>query len=170
MTEANTLLGTGFSDTEATAAADALCQARADSAQLEGTYIAWLSLPGDNAVDGLNENIAGYFLTNGAGIADNTADLLDGLLDAPIGIDESGTQVSTGGTDWTVWTNTVISGREGSGGGFDCQDFASSSSSDLGVVGDARARGNGSGAPLGSWTRANNFPCGQRARLFCFEQ
>ncbi len=173
ITEANTALGTSFGNTQALEAADALCQARADAAGLPGTYTAWLSQPPqgtNNVAARLPDNTIGYVLTDGETfIADDKTDLLDDVIAAPIGLDESGVQVAVTGLNWAVWTNSTAGGAEGSGGGSDCQDFTSSDSADLGVIGDARAVGESS-APQNNWSRSNNLPCSNSARLYCFER
>ncbi|MBX2868693.1 MAG: hypothetical protein KTR18_08460 [Acidiferrobacterales bacterium] len=143
-------------------------------ANLGGTFVAWLSLPPNGANDAgtrTSDNSTGYFLTDRATFIDeHKADLTDGLIAAPIGLDENGAQVSTGGLAWTVWTNTSVFGTEGSGSGVDCQDFTSTASGELCIVGDVRAVCNGTGSPQGSWSRANNSACTTLARLFCFQQ
>lgn len=76
--------------------ADAICQRLAEKAGLPGTYLAWLSdwLPQPigyrSPVRRFAMSEAGYITVTGAKIADNTADLFDFSLDAPLNVTELG--------------------------------------------------------------------------------
>lgn len=108
------------------AGADAICQSRAISAGLPGSYKAWLSSSTESAASRLNQSNVPYKLVNGTQIAPNWTGLTDGVLDAPISINENGMAV----IPEFVWTNTNTNGNitlnytSGT-----CNDWNSSSSS-----------------------------------------
>lgn len=97
--------------------ADAICQARAGSASLEGTFKAWLSDSNTSAADRLTHSAVPYIDTRGQLVANDWADLTDGSLQRPITVDQNA-------YDWdsdakhcgafillaTVWTATTIDG------------------------------------------------------------
>jgi hypothetical protein len=91
--------------------ADAKCQALADAAGLGGEFKAWLSAagPGNSAADRLTHATGPYVRVDGVQVAANWTDLVDGLLSAPISIDEHGAPVISG--TMGVWTGTNTAGR-----------------------------------------------------------
>jgi hypothetical protein len=97
--------------------ADAICQGKAQAAGLTGTFKAWLSDSSETAADRLTHSSVSYIDTRGQVIANDWEDLVDGSVQRPITVDESG-------FDWdadakhcgafillaNVWTGTAING------------------------------------------------------------
>lgn len=81
------------------AGADAKCQARADAANLGGTWKAWLSDSTTSASSRLIKDTGPYKLLNGTVIANGWDDLADGTIQNPININEFNQPAS--GTSWT---------------------------------------------------------------------
>ena len=98
------------------AGADAICNARAQAAALPGTYKAWLSTSGVNGTPAtrFTQSSVPYFTVNGVKVVDNWADLIDGTLDSPINVTETGGPPpdSTAPCEHadSVWTNTKANG------------------------------------------------------------
>jgi hypothetical protein len=95
--------------------ADAKCQGHATAAGLTGTYKAWLSDSDESPSTRFTNtaNTGPYQLVNGTPIAANWAALIDGGIDNPINLTESGgappanlvwTKTTTAGTLWGVET------------------------------------------------------------------
>lgn len=138
------------------AGADGICQARADEAGLDGSYIAWLSLPGDDARDRVGD-ARGWVRPDGRPVADDLTQLLSGVFYYPPRLDEQGTAVIAE----TVWTGTTAEG-------------IAISLDDLAVCGgwaDPAAIGNASigdiGAGISWWTQWASQPCTNQSRLLC---
>jgi len=147
--------------------ADAKCQAAAKSVGFIGTFQAWLS-GNDSSVDAstrMTHSDLAYFTPNGAKIADNWADLVDGLLDHSINVTEQGTVLN----GYDVWTGTRSDGTVRDPGS-DCGStnvpgsaWLSSESTDAGGYGLTNST-------TGTWTNNNQEPCNFTARLYCVQQ
>jgi len=144
--------------------ADAICQARADGAGLEGNFVAWLST-GDSltrARDRIENAPAPYRLVDGTRVALQWSDLVDGTLENPINLDESGNLVEVANG---VWTGTAGDGTGVSGGNnaVRCGQWTSNSSGNSGRVGTSTATAS-------QWTNSgSNVTCDQPRRLYCVE-
>jgi hypothetical protein len=93
------------------AAANQICQDRAQAAGLGGTFRAFLSDSTTNARVNIGcDNTKRYVLRTISGppivVADNCDDLLDGTLDNPINRDEFGNVLS----GYSVWTGSKADG------------------------------------------------------------
>jgi len=145
------------------AGADAECQAAAGAAELPGTdWTAWLSTsddeetetPGINAIDRIPDGQ--YRLVDGTTqVADDKADLTDGVLKAAINLNEDG-QLQPG----FVWTGT-----EGNGNGTlnNCNAWTDNSSAFGGDRGLTEVIDS-------QWTQLIAAPalCSERYHLYCF--
>ncbi len=90
--------------------ADALCTSRAAAAGLVGSYRAWLADSTGSPATRFAPVSSGYVRLDGALLANDLPDLLDGYVVAPLNINEFGT-VETN----LVWTNVAAGGTvEGS--------------------------------------------------------
>lgn len=149
--------------------ADAICNQRANGAELPGRYRAWLS----DSFESPNTRFSScadcpYVRTDGVPIAFGYGDLTDGSLLAPIDVDESGVQLTQ---LRFVWTSTHPDGEL-----IDtpllrnCSDWTSSVGEFL--VGDAFV--GFSTATDENWTRdplgAGTTVCSSNIKLYCFEQ
>jgi hypothetical protein len=139
--------------------ADAACQFAANQAGLGGTWKAWLSDSTTSASQRLHHSTIPYKLLDGAQIADDWNDLTDGSLQNIINIDQTGQELGVLDNN-AVWTGTFA---DGTGAGDYCNDWTSSSSSDLGIVGIFTLSTD-------SWSWEVPYPCDQIAHLYCFEQ
>ena len=158
--------------------ADAECQARATEAGLPGVYQAWLSdNQGNQPSSGpraFTQKQGPYVLPPDAVtgetfvVANNWADLVDGVLNHAINRDEAGNQVSG-----RAWTGTDPSGNPstitagGQPNSF-CPNltgdlWADPQENKLAVYGDVSRAG-------GAWTQNSLSPCSVTRRLYCFEQ
>jgi hypothetical protein len=134
--------------------ADHLCATAAAAALLGGTWKAWLSGNGVNAIDRLND-VGPWSLTTGERVFNNKANLQTVPL-VPIVRDENGKMVTT----TQVWTGTDDGGHEHVGKS--CNAFASNAPGMSGVVGDAMTPS--------SWTATTLDACSVGHHLYCFEQ
>lgn len=98
------------------AGADAICNARAQAANLPGTYMAWLST---DEVDGTpaqrsTQSTQPFLKVNGVQVAEDWTDLTGGTLDSPIDMTETGgpapVTISICNLTAAVWTNTHTNG------------------------------------------------------------
>jgi hypothetical protein len=138
--------------------ADFNCQWYADYHSIPGTYLAWISDSNTSPNERFHKATVPYVNTRGEKLADNYADLTDGsTLDAVI-LDQEG--------DWgwtSAWTGT---NSDGTPTGFNCRDWTSADSSDLGT----------SGLPWAyddlDWSNNFNVPtqCNFIGVLYCVEQ
>lgn len=143
--------------------ADNLCQAAAQSAGLTGTFKAWLSDGGTNAIDRLSD-VGGWYTLGDYPwrIAASKAQLLTGLSNAFT--DETGSHLSSGG----VWTGTNGSGTRATsffqGTTGNCVgwsvDYLGADSGVLGLNGYTSSK----------WTQDSAQQCHNKARLYCFQQ
>lgn len=135
--------------------ADALCQARADTARLGGGFSAWLSTTTIDARDRIGD--VPYRRTDGALLATGRSDLVDGSLSVPLSYDESAVETPGGSF---AWTGTLADGTFDAVNG-SCGDWASGASTGaVGVPTLSNAAWTNVGTPI---------PCGvNAARLYCF--
>lgn len=145
------------------AGGDNICQTRANTAALGGTWKAWLSDNTTSVASRFIQSSAGYKRIDGITVASSWADLTDGTLQNPIDKDEFGVAlpIQTGVT----FTGTDING--GSIANRNCSSWGSST---------GLARGGPVTPTTGStWTNtgfdtACSFGASSGRRLFCFEQ
>lgn len=152
------------------APADQQCQMLAEAAGLaqDGQqFRAWLSTDeGSPSTRFTTHTDVPYILTDAAGtqIAENWADLTDGVLAAPINVDEHGNGVP----DACVWTATQPDGTANTmraGNPSDCAGWSVGRGGNSGVVGIA-------GFTMFTdvlWTSGTRR-CSDACRLYCFEQ
>jgi len=137
--------------------ADSICQTRANSAGLPGTYRAILSSSTVSASARLTQSANPYRLVNGTIIANNWADLTDGALAAPINRTESNGLI---GFPIKVWTASNIALNFS---GPACSNWTSSSGSANGVTGDLTSNGF-------TWINEALTPCDEPSYLYCVQQ
>jgi hypothetical protein len=139
--------------------ADDACTTLAAAAGLTGSWTAWLSDNATNAIDRIFDGGGASFrLVNGTVIADNLADLIDGSLDAPIGIFENGGAPGPGAVD--VWTGTGTDGTFP--GTSSCVGWTTNSNANTGQIGKADSA-------TATWTNAGGGQgCELFNRLYCF--
>lgn len=152
--------------------ADQKCMAAANSANLGGTFKAWLSSSTVSASARLTHASVPYKLLNGTVVASNWADLTDGTVQNPINVDETG--VKTGTTyNYAAWTATNASGNIINPNNT-CKNWTSISYYDAARTG--LVNGNMFYSFLSNssvyWTDVgSDSKCsGGTARLYCFEQ
>jgi len=140
------------------AGADDACTTAATGAGQTGTWTAWLSDNATDAADRINNGGgAPYQLINGTVIANNMADLLDGTLDAPILIDESGNTVAGA---FQVWTSTAADGINPGVG--TCTNWSINDPERFARIGLADAVDR-------TWSdEGGGNPCSVFNRLYCF--
>jgi len=135
--------------------ADALCAEEAESAGLDGEFVAWLSTRESSVADRFERSTAPYVLVDGTVIADDWDDLVDGSIDALLNLDAEGQQRSG-----DVWTGTRADGTAYPDD--DCSGFTSASGG-VAQCGSTQS----TGAP---WTENITPACGTRLRLYCVER
>jgi hypothetical protein len=154
--------------------ADEICQQRAQAAGLPGaaiagTYKAWLSTSnnqGDNPLTRFRHSTLGYQRVDGVKVADSWDDLVDGTIDNPIDVSETGAKVG----HFHVWTNTATSGVAADPFVDDCNNWTSGSWDDEGRIGEI-------GSTDATWTTVTvmggrvgiALPCSS-GQLYCFQQ
>ena len=112
------------------AGGDAKCNALAKSANLPGTYVAWLSDSSTSARERLTPGAGPFVRVDGIVIAEDIPDLLDGNITNPISITEKGKPFQP-----MVWTGTDASGTGENG--FYCADWSMSSTAVKAIYGKA---------------------------------
>lgn len=140
------------------AGADALCNNAAKAAGLAGTYTAWLSTAGVNAIDRITAD-GPWQLVNGTEIAKTKADLVKGgqaALPQRFDKDEKGNTPPA--EEDRVWTATAPNGTFSQG---DCNGWTSAAGS--GLVGEAAQTD-------GDWTALENESCTEVNRVYCLQQ
>lgn len=151
--------------------ADQKCQSAATTANLGGTWKAWLSSSTVSASSRLTHHTGPYVILSGAVIAKNWTDLTDGTLASPINVTESREVLSSGQNG--VWTNTDASGNIPTSNNASCNDWTSSQSKALAQSNALGRIGSNNQKDFG-WTLANYPPilCANDSllRLYCFEQ
>ena len=159
------------------AAADLICSQHAQDGGLEANFVAWLSDSVTDAKDRLPPiGLQGTFVrTDGAVVADDLDDLLDGSLDLPINRTEYGDPLFTTGR---VWTSTLTDGTrqfpESSDAYLRCGDWSVDDAFGIGAIGFAAYN---SEVPTGVyWTEFVQITCdlgaitggAHTAHLYCF--
>ena len=137
------------------AGADALCNQLATAASLGGTYRAWLSVSGADAIDHIT-SAGPWHLVTGELVAADKATLTSGVLKHLIDKTEKG--VTPPALEDRAWTATGANGRYV---GPDCTLWTGAGS---GLSGEAR------NANPNKWTDLLAEGCGQVNRVYCFEQ
>lgn len=140
------------------AGADAICQAGATNAGLHGTYRAWLSATGVDALSRLG-GARGWIRPDGQPVADTTADLASSHLLHPIDVDENGTVVDGSGV-LAVYTATL---PDGTYSGQNCSAVGADWSTT-----SARTIAGICTSDNGTFTDVQVVPCSTAARLYCF--
>lgn len=136
--------------------ADAICQAEADTAGLEGVFLAWLSDSTNSPSTRFTKSSYPYVLANGTVVATDWEDLTDGSLLSPIN------RVATGGAHLSghVWTSTTIAGTSRVD---NCNNWTSSSGDWLAYDGNLLYSNY-------AWTDHTHQWCTIRLKLYCFQQ
>ncbi len=133
-----------------TAGADALCQAEAVAANLDGEFLALLkaSTRPDPAQPFANSR--GWQLPSGNWVADLPSQLGDGAFFQPIREHANGTFVNSEIDSYRVWTGDVVG---------NCNDWTNKAA-------------NGDQTWLAHWRRLSDgeYPCDMPLRLYCFER
>ncbi len=137
------------------AGADQLCTSLATTAGIGGTYRAWISVSGTDAIDRIT-SAGPWKLVTGDVVADNKAGLTSGSLKHLIDKDETGKTPSD--AEDRTWTATGPNGRFSAP---DCTGWTSEGPN--GVVGEAKNDN------AGKWTSLVDEGCGQVNRIYCFE-
>jgi hypothetical protein len=135
-------------------AGDTICQSRATTAGLTGNFKAWLSDSTTNAVDRITSD-GPWVRLDGVKVADNKADLIDGMIFTSINVTDAGEYEAS---DLGVYTGTDYNGVKT----FDtCNDWSSYSvNANIGVADSADS----------NWTdRDGVLPCTASLKLYCFE-
>jgi hypothetical protein len=146
------------------AGADAKCNALAQSANLPGTYVAWLSDSSTSAKERLTPGAGPFVRVDGIIVAKDIPDLLDGNITNPISMTEKGKPFQP-----MVWTGTDASGAGENG--FYCADWSMSSTAVKAIYGKA-------GRVDKSWTDigTRNINCSVSPdssvtiSIYCFQQ
>lgn len=143
--------------------ADNKCQTLADSANLGGSWKAWVSDSTTSVSSRMNQSGLPYILVDGTSkIADNWFSLVDGSLDNPILLSETNQVL---GLNLRVWTNTAPSGNiYSSAANSTCTDWTSA------VPSRNSRSGINSSNTSGEWTNSQNRSCNDHEHLYCFEQ
>lgn len=155
--------------------ADLKCQNRADSANLQGTYKAWISAGDSWPANSFNQSVTPYILVDGSIVADNWDDLVDSSqhsLNRTINKDEFGNTVPS--VHYT-WTNTFPDGTPATSSSdefYNCSGFTSSEE----LEGHSAIRGNANSSSkdptdLENWTVSGEAECYiAETSLYCFQQ
>jgi len=147
--------------------ADAKCQLLADTAGLAGTYKAWLSDSTESPSTRFTKSTTPWeTAVTGIKIADNWADLIDGSLDAPPGVDENGVTLIGGPPAFGhAWTGTNTDGTASSVVANEtCFDWT------FGAGGASAGRGVYTALDV-TWTfSGGSTSCTNMRRLYCFQQ
>lgn len=150
--------------------ADSICQQRADSAGLPGSYMAWLSDFADSPATRFRRSPGPYQLVDGMRIAGSWNDLTDGSLANGIHVDERGTAVPSSPLQ-RVWTNTNPDGTQSSSDRYlHCGSWGTGSD-----IMDGRAVFGLTGLASETltnaiFTGAGDRRCNEFNRLYCFQQ
>jgi hypothetical protein len=136
------------------AGADALCNQLATAAKLGGTYRAWVSVNGADAIDHVT-SAGPWHLVTGELVAADKAKLASGTLSHLIDKDEKG--ATPAAAEDRVWTATGGNGR------FVAPDCAQWTGAGSGLAGEAR------NSNATKWTDLVAEACTQVNRVYCFE-
>lgn len=119
------------------------------------TFVAWLSSGESNVKDRIGISLLPYRLVDGkTTVASNTADLLDGTLDAPIDHNELGAKV---GAPLPVLTGTTTAGVAT---GEDCSGWSAAGTATTGLLTNKDA----------TWTTGDTADCTALRRIYCIEK
>jgi hypothetical protein len=140
------------------AGADGACQSLAGSAGLGGTWKAWVGDGVDSPSTTFVQSMVPYVLVGGPMIADDWADLADGMLAAPIDHDETGAAMDPSGNTH-VWTGASTTGSPLP---YHCEGWTSTMPS-------FTPRGLWTSTDS-TWVMAGPDPCATENHLYCFEQ
>jgi hypothetical protein len=139
--------------------ADGKCQEGADDAGLGGEWKAWLSDASSSASARLTHANVPYVRIDNQTVANNWADLTDGILSNKINVTETGDIREN-----FVWTNTAPNGERVNESRFStCVNWTNASSKRWTMTGH-------SGSKDPRWTKYVNYFCYQGMNLYCFEQ
>ncbi len=142
------------------AGADAKCNTEAAQAGLSGSYMAWVSNNEGSPSTRFVQSNSAYVLVNGTVVANNWADLTDGVISAPINVTAIGQSLGSAQS----WSNTtVVGGTKYANPSLSCQGFTQASASNFAYTGINVGTNS-------TWTDHSNVSCGSAARLMCFEQ
>ncbi len=158
------------------AAGHAKCAAAAKAAGLGGSWLAWLS-DSSTYPSVYHKAQVPYRRLDGALVALNWNDLVDGTLDNPIEIDETGAKVTTGAGSSSycgssalpaVWTGTNTAGNRANSSSsiYYCGNWTTNTTSSSYRAASGLSSGNAS-----NWTTAcTTQRCNYKGHLYCFEQ
>jgi hypothetical protein len=152
--------------------ADAICQARAQGANLQGTYKAWLADANLSPVTRMTHHLGPYQLVTGTVVAQGWTDLTDGNLAAKIDRTEGGVQLGGVGCNASLATchficegGEVWSNVDGAGNRrvvADCNGWTTAGTATAGNDGKTDA----------TWTAGTCTPIasGSTLPIFCVQQ
>jgi hypothetical protein len=144
------------------AGADGRCQAAAGRAGLGGTWTAWLSSDGVNAVDRLTSD-GPYVLVDGRRVAIDKVQLVSGNLEVPINIMENG---ETAAGVLNVWTGTRSNGTLFA----DCNGWSTTNVIVFGTAGLVDRSKDGFWTDDRGIVQGAGWGCQTDMRLYCFER
>ncbi|MCA9690759.1 MAG: hypothetical protein KC636_14220 [Myxococcales bacterium] len=155
------------------ATADAICQSEADAANLGGTYLAWMSDSATSPTQRFTQANIPYRLINGDLVANDWADLTDGVLPVNARIAVTAAGMGVGGEqagDCRVWTGTLANGTPD--GSLHCGDWTNPAVA--GAIGfwDSPNGGGACDSDVPSqWSGGDAAnACDSARRLYCFQQ
>jgi len=158
--------GTGaFGATGAAAltAADTRCQSVANAANMNGTFVAWISFtnPAVPAITHIAKDVGPWYLVNGPIVFANKAAIAATGPAVAIDRDETGKVV---GAPDTVWTGTQANGAADNNLCATVNgSWTSAQAGVTGQVGQSKEKNQ-------QWTQAQNVSCLTPHHLYCFEQ
>jgi cysteine-rich repeat protein len=151
------------------AGADAICNARAQAADLPGTYMAWLSTDQGSPATRFVHSSAPYVTVTGVKIADNWADLIDDTLDSSMSVTELGS-ASPYATpclfNGMYLQRTAFTGTNSDGmiAPATCNNFTSNAADVMGQIGV-------SNITTFYWTNCTDpIDCAGTSTIYCFQQ
>jgi len=137
-------------------AADAVCQARANAANLTGTYLAWIADSASSAPSArFTRSLMPYVLVNGLQVAGNWANLADGTLDRALNVTELGATYNG-----PVWTATLGNGNWSAGATCSGWTAASPVAGGVGVSSETNS----------AWSFAGSSGCSNAYPFYCVQQ
>lgn len=136
------------------AGADKICSDLAKAQGLAGTYVAWISTAGVNAIDRITAN-GPWQRVDGQVVAQTKAQLATAALTTALRRDEKG-QTPPDAED-RVWTATGPDGKFV--GGSDCAGWTGAGSGRVGEADDTN----------GDWTSLEDEACSEVNRVYCFQ-
>jgi hypothetical protein len=144
------------------AGGDAKCVSAAADAGLGGQWVAWLSVPGGNAIEHIDDGP--YVLVDGSGpIAANKTELVSGHIAHAINMTESKVVLTE---NRGVWTGTSSNGTVAE----TCSGWELSSKTIYGTLGSTLATDDGWTKGAGAEPPSEVWPCSTEVSLYCFEQ